>query len=1115
MHRRKAPAVPAPADRGPDSEIPLPYTGRHNRGLLLVVWCPACQRENPTASRFCGGCGGRLSDEAGPDASPVASMRGERRQLTVMFCDLVDSTVLSERLDAEDLCEVIEAYRACCADAVDRFGGHVAQYLGDGILAYFSFPAAHEDDPERAVRAGLEILAGLRETNPRLERAYGIRLAAKVAIHTGPVVLDRSRHQRETLALGRAVNVAARLAGIATPDSVVITRDTLRLVEGLFVTRSLGEHVLRGIVEPIEVQQVLDVTPARGRLDAAIARGLTPMVGRGGDLAALAERFDRAARGTGQVVYLGGDPGIGKSRLMLALRRRLAAAPHAWIEISGSPHHMNSAFHPVTEGLRRILGFAPGDTSAQRLVRVEEALDRAGIDRTEALPLMAAFLSIDLPTRTAPAPISPEVRRRKTLDLLVRWILATARSRPTVFAVEDLHWADPSTLELLDRVIDQSSNAALLILATHRPSFVPRRAASDRLTIATLGPLGRDDCVAMAEAVARGSGLAGDVLRRVVERTDGVPLYVEELTRSVLEASSSPDGETPSTDSDSRIPPTLHDSLISRLHRLGPAQEIIQLAALLGRDFASAHLEEVSPLDPAGLRRALARLEDGGFLVRAGAAPEITYSFRHALIQEAAYQSLLRQTRRAWHARIARTLEQRFPELVRSEPEAVARHCDEGDLVEEATTYYERAADRAAERSANLEAIAHFRRAIDVLERLPEGKDRNQRELRLQAALAAPLVATTGWGSAEAERAYARALALGEASADDVQRFLLTRRVITFHVSRAELRAASALCPRLHAIASHEQDSSLLLLAHQQEAIVLYYLGRPAEALAHYERAVALHDPARHAELLHVHGEDLGVLTRIWMHWALWLAGHPDRALERSTEAIAIANAIRHPFSRAYALLWAAVLRLLRREPKQAHDLASAAMEIGLDQGFTFHAGAGRAIRAMALVEPRQPVSVVDAAVQEFQRAIGEISSTGIEVTKPKILGLLADTFLRVGRLDEANAVAIAAAAAAQRTEQPFWNADLERILGEVALGRSAGARPEAERRFRDAIEIARTQKARALELRAATSLARLLGEDGRREDARAVLAPIYGSFDEGLELPDLREARVLLAELG
>lgn len=642
-------------------------------------------------------------------------------------------------------------------------------------------------------------------------------------------------------------------------------------------------------------------------------------------------------------------------------------------------------------------------------------------------------------------------------------------------------------------MIEQSANAALLILATHRPTVAPRWAASERVTVETLGPLGRDDCVAMAEAIARGSGLAGDLLRRVVERTDGVPLYVEELTKSVLEARLAPSGDTTSADPAPAIPPTLHDSLIARLHRLGPAQEVVQLASLLGRDFAYVHLEEVSPLDPAELRRALAQLEDGGFLVRAGAAPEITYSFRHALIQEVADQSLLRQTMRAWHARIARTLEQRFPELLRSEPEAVARHCDEGDLVEEAATYYERAADRAAERSANLEAIAHLRRAIEVLQRLPEGRARNQRELRLQAALAAPLVATTGWGSAEAERAYARALALDEAATDDVRHFQLIRRVITFHVSRAELQTARALCPRLHEIAEHEQESSLRLLAHQQEAIVLYYLGRPTEALTHYERAVALHDPERHAGLLHVHGEDLGVFTRIWMHWALWIAGHPDRALERSSEAIARASEIRHPFSGAYALLWAAVLRLLRREPEHAHALADAAMEIGLDQDFAFHAGAGRAVRAMALVDPGQPAAVVDAAVREFQRAVGEISRTGTEVTKPKILGMLADAFLRVRRFDEANALAVAAAAAAARTEQPFWNADLERILGEVALGRDASAGAEAERRFRAAIEIARTQKARALELRAATSLARLLGEDGRREDARAVLAPIHG----------------------
>ena len=1071
--------------------------------------CPECESENAASSRFCGGCGRPLA--GAPAAPSPVQQRGERRQLTVMFCDLVDSTALSERLDPEDLCEVIEAYRACCADAVDRYGGHVAQYLGDGILAYFSFPAAHEDDPERAVRAGLEIHAGLREANPSLQRRYGVRLAAKVAIHTGPVVLDRSRHQRETLALGRAVNVAARLAELASPGAVVLSHDTLRLVEGLFVTRSLGAHALRGIAEDVEVHQALEASRARGRLGAAAARGLTPLVGRARELGVLMDRFERAGRGAGQVVLLGGDPGIGKSRLLLALRRRLAVLPHAWVELLGSPHHTNSAFHPVIESLQRILAFTPGDSNEQRIARIEEALDRAGIDREDALPVLAELLSVELPARTALAKISPEARRRRTFEVLVRWIFSVARARATVVVVEDLHWADPSTLELLDRVVEESSGAAMLVIATHRPAFVPHWPAGDRIVHETLGPLGRDECVAIAEAIAKGSGLAADLLRRVVERTDGVPLYVEELTRSVLEASGAVAGDGAAT----AIPATLRDSLVARLHRLGEAQEVAQLAAVFGRDFAYAQLEQAATLDPAALRRALAQLEDAGFVVRLGGAPERAYSFRHALIREIAYESLLRQTRRAWHARIARTLEQRFPKVVQSEPEAIARHCEEGDLFAEAATYYERAAARAAERSANREAIAHLRRAIDVLGRLPEGHARDERELRLQTALAAPLVATTGWGSADAERAYTRALALAEGSADDVQRFQLTRRVITFHVSRAELRTAHALCAPLHRIAERETESSLRLLAHQQEAIVLYYLGRPVEALAHYERAVALHDPERHAALLQVHGEDLGVFTRIWMHWALWIAGHPDRALARSDEAIAMANEIRHPFSQAYALVWGAVLRLLRREARQAHDLADAAMQIGIAQDFAFHAGAGRALRAMALIDRDQPASVVDASVREIQRAMGEISKTGTEVTKPKILGMLADAFLRAGRLAEADAIAAAAAAAAKRTEQPFWDADLERIAGEVALARDASGRAEAERRFRSAVAISREQRARALELRAATSLARLLAGDGRRDEARTVLAPVHDSFDEGLELADLRDARAVLAGLG
>jgi tetratricopeptide (TPR) repeat protein len=563
------------------------------------------------------------------------------------------------------------------------------------------------------------------------------------------------------------------------------------------------------------------------------------------------------------------------------------------------------------------------------------------------------------------------------------------------------------------------------------------------------------------------------------------------------------------------IPATLHDSLAARLDRLGAAKDTALLASVLGRDFSGDHLAAVSDADPSQLRRHLVQLEEAGFLQRQGTPPDVSYTFRHALIQEAAYQSLLKDTRRLWHVRSAWALEQHFPDLAETAPEALARHFEEGGLLERSIGYFERAAERATQRSANAEAIGHLRRALEVLNRLPASRSRDERELVLQAALASPLVAATGWGSVEAERAYARAMELGERVGETSQLFRLMRGVVTFYVSRAELATARELCTRLLELAEIDRESSLLLLAHQQTAIVLYYLGRPAEALVHYEQALALHDPSEHAKLLHLYGEDLGVFIRIWSAWALWMVGLPDRALTRGLEAIELARGIAHPFSLAYALLWTAVLRMLRRERRPARELAEAALEIGLEQGFAFHAGGGRAVRALAQIDPEEPGPVIEAAIQEFQIALGELARTGTEVTRPKFLGVLAEAYRKVDRPQEARSLLSLGTALAERTSQPFWDAELRRVHGELLLDEDASAEDQAEKLFVEALEIARNQKARSLELRAATSLGRLLRDQGRLDEARAVLAPVYASFQEGLELPDLQDAKTVLDALG
>jgi class 3 adenylate cyclase/predicted ATPase len=1027
-----------------------------------------------------------------------------------MFCDLVDSTALGEALDPEDLREVIAAYQAGCAAVVDRFGGHVAQYLGDGMLCYFTIPQAHEDDPERAVRAALGMLRELDAISPRLLREHGVRLSVRIGIHTGPVVVGTvgGSAPRETLALGHTVNVAARLQEIAEPETLVISSDTLRLVRGLFVTEDLGVRPLRGIVEPIEVHRVVRESGARSRFHVAAAAGLTPLVGREPELTLLRERWAEAREGSGRVVLVEGDPGIGKSRLVLALRDQLAGQRHAWLECRGSPHHENSALRLAIDLLREALEITDEQTAGERVARIERGLERAGLPCAENLPLLVGLLSPEPPETRVRLDLPPEVQRRRTFEALAHWLFAWAALEPTVLVVEDLHWADPSSLELLDRLIEGACAAPVLLVLSHRPEFVPPWPERPHLTRLTLASLTPAETAAMVQGVAKGEALPPELVQQLVKRTDGVPLFVEELTKSVLESVGvAREGEAPAL----AIPETLQDSLMARLDRLGPAKEVAQVAAVLGREFPYELLAAAAAEDGTSLERGLERLVSAELLYQRGEPPDAAYTFKHALIQEAACQSLLKGTRRAWHARIARVLEESFPALVAAEPGLVARHCEEGGLREEAIAWYQRAAERAMARSASAEAVRQLKRAIELLHTLPETPERDRRELALQVALGAPLVSSTAWAHREVEKAHARARELCDRIGDAPQLFQVIRNLVTFYTGRAELFTARDLCARLLRLAEREGKSAHLLLAHQQTGIVLYYLGQPAPALEHYERALAYYDPAEHRPLTPVYGAEFGVFTRIWMAWALWIAGYADRALATSREAIELARESGHAFSLAYALLWGAVVHVMRREPEESRALSEAALAIGRDHAFAFVQGGARLVRAVGLLQTRPGELDIDAGIEEFRQSIVQLSATGTVSNRPQILGHLVAAYCAAGRHEEARKVAEGALASSKQDSQRYWDAELYRLYAEVTLQQGRAAEGEAERLLRRALRVARSQRARALELRAAASLSRLWQKQGRWDEARALLEPVYAAFTEGFRTRDLGEARALL----
>ena len=805
--------------------------GLHWTGDTAATQVPAPPAPRPTPQPI------SQADYPPQDASPRMTPRpqeAERRQLTVLFCDLADSTRLAGQLDPEDLREVVLAYQATCVEMIQRFDGYVAQYLGDGLLVYFGYPQAHEDDAQRAVRAGLGILDAMGTLNTRLERAKGMRLAVRIGIHTGPVVVGTmgSGGRHEQLALGETPNLAARLQSLAAPDTVAISETTHRLVQGYFRCNDLGSPSLKGVETPLRVYRVVEESAAQSRLDVAGSTGLTPLVGREHEVGLLRERWAQSRDGLGQVVLLSGEAGIGKSRLVRVLTERVADEGAPWLTLRCSPYHTNSAFYPVIEHLQRLLQWHRHETPAARLATLEQALQTAGLPLAEVVPLLAALLSLPVPEQYPPLALSPQRQKQKTQEALVAWLLAETAQQPVLAVWEDLHWADPSTLELLDLMLDHVPTARLLLVLTARPEFRPPWAPRSYVTQLTLTRLPRHQSEEMVLRVTGGKPMPAEVLAQIVAKTDGIPLFVEELVKTILEAGLVQEdagryvltGPLPPL----AIPATLQDALMARLDRLAVVKEVAQLGAVLGREFAYELLRAVAPLDEATLQQALARLVEAELLYQRGLPPQATYVFKHALIQDAAYQSLLKSTRQQLHQRIVQVLEARFPETVETQPELLAHHYTEAGLNSEAIDYWQRAGQQALQRSAYAEAMSHLTIALDLLTTLPESRARSQQELVVQMTLGMALRATKGSGAPEVEQLYIRAREACERVGELPQLFRVLWGLWMVYNLRGEYQTALALGEQLLSLAQRLQDPDLLLEAHHALWAILFFGGELA-----------------------------------------------------------------------------------------------------------------------------------------------------------------------------------------------------------------------------------------------------------------------------------------------
>jgi TOMM system kinase/cyclase fusion protein len=1055
-----------------------------------------------------------------PGESPAPEHRppeAERRQLTVLFCDLVDSTVLAGQLDPEDLRAVVRAYQETCAKVIARFEGHIAQYLGDGLLVYFGYPLAHEDDAQRAVRAGLGIVDALGQLNTRLGQERGVQLAVRLGIHTGLVVVGEvgGSTRQEQLALGETPNLAARLQGLAVPNTLVISAATFQLLGGFFACQPLGTPLLKGLAQPLVVYRVLYESMARSRLEAAGSAGLTPLVGREQEIGLLRERWAQVRDGFGQVVLLSGEAGIGKSRLVQVLKEQVAAEPQAWLTpCQCSPYYQNTALYPWIELLERVaLRFEREESPEQKLRKLEGHLVQYGLPLGEAVPLFAALLSLPLPAEYAPLQVSPEQQKRQTLHALLTILLRIAAQQPVLFVMEDLHWVDPSTLELLSLLVDQGPTARILALFTFRPDFSPPWTGRSHLTQVTLHRLTRPQAAEMIRQVAHGKALPPEVVEQIVAKTDGVPLFVEELTKMVLEsgllhereAGYALTGPLPPL----AIPATLHDSLLARLDRLAMAKGLAQLGATLGREFSSALLQAVSPWDEATVQRGLHQLVEAEFLYQQGLPPQATYRFKHALIQEAAYQSLLKSTRQHYHQRIAQVLAAQFPETVETQPELLAHHYTEAGLIPQAIPHWQRAGERAVERSANVEAISHLTTALALLPALPETPERTQHELTLLTALGIPLVLTKGHAAPEVEATYARARTLCQQLGDTPQLFPVLLGLRRFYLMRGELRTAHELGEQLLRLAERCDDAGLLVRAHMMLAEILLWLGEFARARAHAEQGIACYDPQQHRAQAFLYGNDPGVCCRSFAALALWVLGYPDQAQQRSEEALAWAQELAHPFSLGFALHHAARLHQVRREGALTHTRAEAAIALATAQGFVLWLAQAPVVRGWALAEQGQAAE----GLAQIRQGIAANQAIGFELQRPYHLAVLADAYGKAGQPEEGLRVLTEAQVAAQAIGVRSYEAELSRLTGELLLAQSSEHHAAAEACFQQALTLARLQQAKSWELRAAMSLSRLWQQQGKREAARELLAPIYGWFTEGFDTADLQEAKALLEE--
>ncbi len=1084
--------------------------------------CAFCQGSLPPGARFCPSCGraiGARPTARTPDAFEALGIgrEPELRYLTAVFCDVVGSTEMSTRLDDEEFTELMQAYQERAVAVARRFAGDVESYTGDGISFRFGWPEAHDDDAAQGLRAALEIVSTVEELSP------GGGLQLRAGVHSGLAVVGEmgGAGRRSSMALGETLNLAARLQTVAAPGTVVASAATLALVEGLFLVEAIGPVTLKGMAQPVEVFRVVQPTGVRSRLEAAAGR-LTPLVGRRHELEVLAGRWDSAAEGSGAAVLLRGEPGVGKSRLAHQLREVVSGHPHSWIECGCSPYTQMSALWPVARLIEEGLGLRPDDDPETRLDRLRSGLAAASVDLPDAVELVGALLGA---SHVDAASMAPERRLERTLEALVAWVRGLSRLQPLVLVVEDLHWCDPTSLDVLEGLLSGIASIPLLLVMTARPEFTDTWRHGDVVTSLDLEPF---DDASMRQLVGRLGGdrsLPDAVVDRIVDSAAGIPLFAEEVWRAVVEAGMLvADGgrwKLDATHTELSVPHTLQGSLLARLDRLGPAKGVAQVAAVIGRDFRLDLLAEVTGLAPDTLRALLDRLSDSDLLAEVATGPDETYSFRHILIQEVAYESLLRRTRRTVHERIAALLRARLDSGRPVLPEVVARHYEAAGSLREARECYQLAAARAAEGSGYREAISFLRHGLSLMDHLPEGTERDEAEVAMLLALGSAIMAIKSYADPEVEATYDRARELCERLGNDTQVGLALAGLSIYYTNRGETVLGATLGERVLAIAHAHRDDTLELLGRVQLALARNYLGESKESLEHSLRAIEIYDPARHHTIAQRFGTDHGVAAHVFAGWGCLIQGYLDEGLAHMNDAVALAESLGQPFQVVYALTFRATAHWERGESAETLEDAGHARSLAEEQGFEWWGS----ISALWEVAERL-VSTGDAArLPELLDIAARAAASGNRGGSTSVMARVAEGAWAAG--DDATAAALIdmGFAASAETNQPWWDAALHRMRAELLFAQAEAEhdggpvdadalRQEAAGEWQRAMALADERGHPVHALRAAAGYARYLAQEGRRSEAAELLRERLRRCPEGSATPVLVAAAAVLSDL-